>query len=226
MAEYSFDADLNMEGNRVRNGSASLLGTDFVIRDEIDTVAETSAWKAPARVATTGNINLAAPGAAIDGIALDPGDSFLALMQTDQDENGLYTWNGAAVAATRRADADTDAKVVSGMTVRVTEGTVHAGSAWYLQTEDPITLGTTNLVFAEATGGGAASAQGFTIGDGVTLDYPVVHNRGTRDVLVQLYNLSTNADFGAQIVRTDVNTVTVSFNTAPALNSVRVVIGG
>lgn len=225
MAEYSFDADINIEGNRVRNAAASVLGSDYVIQDELaGAVAGTSMWKNPARVAANANIDLSAPGATIDGMAMDLGDSFLAPAQTDPDENGLYVWNGAAVPATRREDADTDDKVLSGMAVRVSEGTVNEKTVWFLETENPIVLGTTNLVFSQFSGG-SASAQGFTIGDGVTLDYPVVHNRGTRDVLVQVYNLSTNADHGVQVVRTDVNTVTISFNTAPALNSFRVVVG-
>ena len=44
------------------------------------------------------------------------GDRFLAKDQTTASENGIYVWNGAAVAATRAADANTAAELEQAVT--------------------------------------------------------------------------------------------------------------
>lgn len=56
------------------------------------------------RVATTVNLTLTAPGATIDGVAMVAGDRVLVKDQTTVAQNGIYIWNGAAVAMTRAPD--------------------------------------------------------------------------------------------------------------------------
>ncbi len=71
------------------------------------------------------------------------------------------------------------------------------------------------------TGTGYAADVG--LGDG-TKTFIVTHNLGTTDVQVQIKD-NTNLDLvEADVVITDANNVTVSFNTAPALNEFRVII--
>jgi hypothetical protein len=65
-----------------------------------------------------------------------------------------------------------------------------------------------------------------TIGDAVNTTYTITHNYGTRDVVVQVYDISTNDTVFADVVRATTDTVTITFSTAPALNSYRVVING
>lgn len=130
-------------------------GTDVANKQYVDSVAAGRDWKESVRVKTTANINLASPGATINGVTMAANDRFLAASQTTGGENGIYVWNGAAVAATRATDADTAAKLNAGATVAVNEGTVDADTRWTLTTNDPITLGTTALTFSkDATGGG------------------------------------------------------------------------
>lgn len=50
------------------------------------------------------NVNLAAPGANLDGVAMAPGGRFAAFAQGVGTQTGLYVWNGAAVPATRSTD--------------------------------------------------------------------------------------------------------------------------
>lgn len=64
------------------------------------------------------------------------------------------------------------------------------------------------------------------IGDGVETSYTVVHNFNTRDVIVQVYDASNYDTVIADVVRTDANTVTVLFSTAPASNAFKVVVTG
>lgn len=52
----------------------------------------------------------------------------------------------------------------------------------------------------------------------------ITHNLNTRDVDVQLYDNTTYETVITDVVRTSVNTITVSFNTAPAAGSIRVLI--
>lgn len=52
----------------------------------------------------------------------------------------------------------------------------------------------------------------------------VTHNLGSRDVDVQLYDNATYETIITDVVRTTINTITVSFNTAPSANAIRVLV--
>ena len=52
----------------------------------------------------------------------------------------------------------------------------------------------------------------------------VTHNLGTRDVIVQLYDTSSYDTVYADVVRTDTNTVTLSFGTAPSAGDITVLV--
>ena len=91
-------------------------------RAYVDSAVEGLAWKDSCRVATQGNINLSSPGATIDGITMASGDRVLVRAQTTQSQNGIYIWNGSAVAMTRALDANT-ADELEQATTTVEEGT-------------------------------------------------------------------------------------------------------
>ena len=103
-------------------------------------------FKQPVRVASTANIDLTTGGLlTIDGIVLVAGDRVLVKNQTTASQNGIYA---AAVGTwSRTTDADVSAEVKAELTVMVEEGTVGADTQWQLTTNNPITLGTTNLAF-------------------------------------------------------------------------------
>ena len=63
-----------------------------------------------------------------------------------------------------------------------------------------------------------------SIGDGTNTSYTVTHNLGTRDVIVQLYDNSSYDTVRAEVVRTTTDAITVTFNTAPTTNDIRVLI--
>jgi hypothetical protein len=99
---------------------------------QIQQGAEASAWwqydgstwqrRTAVRVATqSANVNLASPGANIDGIALAANDRIMINAQTNPVQNGIYIWNGAATAMTRATDADA-ASELAGALVLVREG--------------------------------------------------------------------------------------------------------
>lgn len=107
--------------------------------------------KQSVRAATTANITLSGTQT-IDGVAVIAGDRVLVKNQTTGADNGIYVC--AAGSWTRATDADTSAEVTGGMFTFVEEGSTLADTGWVLSTNQPITLGTTALTFAQFSGGG------------------------------------------------------------------------
>lgn len=140
--------------------------------------------KQSVHVATTGPINLASDlntGDVIDGHTLETGDRVLVKDQTTASENGIYVV-AASGTAQRATDADSSAEVTSGMFTFVTNGTQYGDTGWVLTTNNPITLGTTGLTFAQFSGTGQIVAGEALEKDGSTLNVLVdgtsieVHN--------------------------------------------------
>jgi hypothetical protein len=107
-------------------------------RAYVDALVEGLAWKDSVRVRAATNVNLAAPGATVDGITMATGDRFIATGQTVPAEGGIYVWNGAATPATRSLDANTANELEKAVST-VEEGT-SAGST-FLQSTVNFTLG-------------------------------------------------------------------------------------
>jgi hypothetical protein len=99
-----------------------------------------------------------ANGSVIDGVTLVTGDRILIKDQASGAENGIYTVN-ASGSPTRAIDADTSAKVTTGMFVFIAEGTNNGDDGYVLTTNDVITLGTTALTFTQFSGAGTYTAS-------------------------------------------------------------------
>lgn len=137
--------DLDFQNvSKAINLPAPTASGDAANKAYVDSAVEGLAWKDSARVASVANINLAAPGATINGITMATNDRFLAKDQTAGAENGIYVWNGAAVAATRAADMNSAAEVEQAV-LTVEEGT--SAGATFRQSAVNVTLGTTVLAF-------------------------------------------------------------------------------
>jgi len=63
-----------------------------------------------------------------------------------------------------------------------------------------------------------------SIGDGTTTSYAVDHNLGSKDVIVQLYDVSSFETVYADVTRTTTNRVTIDFASAPSTDDIRVLI--
>lgn len=118
---------------------------------EMDALLAGKATQFQVRVASSSAVNLASPGAAIDGVTMVAGDRFLEKDNATGASRGIYVWNGAAVAATRATDADSGTELKSGSTIAVAEGT-SADSVWMLSTDGAITIGVTGLTFVLVAG--------------------------------------------------------------------------
>lgn len=138
------DLDFNSV-SRITNLPDPTAAQQAATKAYVDANIEGQAWKDSVRVASTGNINLASPGASIDSVSMTAGKRFLAKDQTTGSQNGIYIWNGAAVAATRALDMSSAAEFEAAV-VTVEEGTTNAGTTWR-QTAVNITVDTTTVTF-------------------------------------------------------------------------------
>lgn len=112
---------------------------------QLNAAVEGLAWKDSARAASTVNLTISAPGATIDGITMVVNDRLLVKNQTTQSENGIYIWNGAAVALTRSLDANTFNELEAAV-ITVEEGSAAAGTTWRQSTING-TIGSSNVVW-------------------------------------------------------------------------------
>lgn len=152
---------------------------DAATKAYVDSAVEGLAGKDSVRVSTQGNINLAAPGATIDGISMSANDRFLARSQSAAADNGIYIWNGAATPATRALDANTAAELEQAVTT-VEEGT-DAGAS-FRQTTVNFTLGSGSVVWT-AFGTSAPAASETTAGI-AELATQAETNAGTDDLRI------------------------------------------
>lgn len=145
----------------------------------VDSAVEGLAWKDSVRVSTQSNINLSSPGAAIDGVTMASPDRVLVRSQSTAAENGIYVWNGAAVAMTRAPDASTFAELEQAV-VTVEEGS--SAGATFRQTEVNGTIGSSAVTWT-SFGGSSPTATETTAGIAEIATQPEV-DAGTDDARI------------------------------------------
>ena len=132
---------------QVASGSPSN-ANDLVTKSYADSLSASSGMYKQAVVAVAKS-NLTLSGEqTIDGVTTST-SRVLVTGQTTAANNGIYVT--AAGSWTRATDADADAEVKSGMLVYVNQGTSYGETLWVLDTVDPITVGSTSLVFKKQT---------------------------------------------------------------------------
>lgn len=131
--------------SKITNLPTPVNSGDAVNKGYVDSAIEGLAWKDSVRVSTQGNLSLSSPGSTIDGITMATSDRVLVRSQTTQSENGIYIWNGSAVAMTRALDASTFAELEQAV-VTVEEGT-DAG-ATFRQTQVNGTIDSSNVIWS------------------------------------------------------------------------------
>lgn len=105
------------------------------------------ALKAPVRIATTTNVTLSGLQT-IAGVALAAGDRVLVWQQSDQTQNGIYL--ASTSAWTRSPDFDGARDVVQG-TMVIAQINNGQSLIYQLTTANPITIGSSSLVFRAFT---------------------------------------------------------------------------
>lgn len=111
-----------------------------------DGLSSATSWKGPVRVATTNNIQLS-DLQVIDGVMLAAGDRVLVKDQTDARYNGIWVVD---TGLWRRArDFASNRDVREGTQVFVVEGATYNRSGWYVSSDNPIQIGTTDIQFTQ-----------------------------------------------------------------------------
>jgi hypothetical protein len=154
----SMSGDLSMGSNNIADLATPSQSTDAATKGYADSVAEGLDVKDAVRVCTCdqGNIDLGSSSDPnpVDTVTLNDGDRILLIEQTDKTENGIYDAVTADDPTTwvRSADADEDDEVNSGLFTLAVEGSTSGNVGFILITDDPITLGTTELDFTRFSG--------------------------------------------------------------------------
>lgn len=169
-------ASVSLNSQKITNLLDPTSAQDAATKAYVDASRSGLDVKQSCRVATTANITLSGTQT-IDGVSVIAGDRVLVKNQTTGSANGIY--DVAAGSWSRSSDADTSTEVTSGMFTFVEEGTTNADSGWVLTTNNPITLDTTSLTFAQFSGAGQIEAGAGLTKTGNTLDVGGTSNRIT-----------------------------------------------
>tara|TARA_B100000902_G_scaffold265995_1_gene252096 strand:+ start:742 stop:1986 length:1245 start_codon:yes stop_codon:yes gene_type:complete len=149
----------------------------------------------------------------IDGAA--PTDGQLLVGNTSAGDMELATLTaGEAIGITNAAGA---------ITVAAEDATESNKGVVELATTAEALTGT-DTSRAVTPAGLAARSFSANIGDGSATSIVVTHSLNTRDVVIQLYDNSSFDTVYADVVRTTVDTATITFTAAPASNDIRVLV--
>jgi len=213
---------VDFANSRVTGLPTPIGATDAASKGYVDAAIAGLAWKIPVRAASPVGLNITVISGlmTLDGVSLVAGDRVLLKDQSQASSNGI--WIVSNVAWTRAPDADVGTELV-GAAVFVSQGTTMGNTAWVQTADPPITIGTTGLVWAQFMGGVPAGtvrkAAGTLTGTAAyATGEAIVHNLGTRDVVLSIVNTASpyqtvDVDWEAL----DLNTVTVRFS--PALGA-------
>ena len=164
---------VDVASKRITNVATPTGTNDAVNKGYVDAVKQALDIKDSVRAASTANITIADDlnvGDAIDGVTLADGDRVLLKDQTAASENGIYI---AGETPARSPDANITGEVTPGMFVFVEEGTVNADNGYVVTTNGTITLGTTDIAFAQFSGAGQIDAGAALAKSGNTLNVNV-----------------------------------------------------
>ena len=87
-----------------------------------------------------------------------------------------------------------------------------------------VTSASTTDITSDVDGRITAREYAVSIGDGTNTSYTVTHSLNSRDVIVQLFDNSSFDTVYADVVRTTVDTLTITFGSAPTTNDIRVLV--
>lgn len=227
--------DLVVDGNLTVSGSTTYLNTaTLTVEDNIVLL----------------NSNATGSAVADAGIEVERGDDPNASFFWDESEDKWTANNGSTSTAVSLEGHTHSASAITDFTEAVQDvvGTFVTDSGTidftYNDAGDSLSasviLATSNSYLSTASGLAvdkgaletALIADNFTkkasanVGNGSATSFAITHNLNSRDVVVNVYDNATYDTVETDVVRTDANTVTVSFTVAPTNNAYRVVIIG
>jgi hypothetical protein len=166
-------------------------------------------YKQATRVITVANVTLSggAPSQ-IDGVNLSLDDRVLVIGQSNAAQNGIYevatVGSGSNGTWVRSGDTNSTGELLAGTIVMVTEGLIYADTQWKLTTDNPIVIGTSELVFEQnsAFAFGNVYANGTavlasSVGDVITLtpgdNISISGNNTSKTVTIGVTGISLNS---------------------------------
>jgi len=181
-------ASLNMGSHSIINVTDPTTPQGAATKNYVDNSINGLTWKTAAALATTAalpsysynngtsGVGATLTGAAvgllsIDGVAVTAGSRILVKNETasNQPYNGIYVVTAAGSGSstyvlTRSTDFNQTTNISSGDALFVAGGSTQSDTAWVQTTSSVVTVGTTNIVFAQTAGPGA-----YTAGAGLVL---------------------------------------------------------
>lgn len=178
----------------------------------VDSVASGLDVKGSVKAATTGAITLSGTQT-IDGVSVVAGDRVLVKNQSPATGNGIYVV--AAGAWTRATDMDSSGEFAGAFTF-VEQGTVNADSGWVCTTDGSVTIGTTNVDFAQFSGAGQITPGAGLTKTGNTIDVVGTANR----ILVNADSIDIASTYVGQASITTLGTITTGVWNGTAVGTV------
>ena len=172
-------ADISFAGFKITSLATPTADTDAANKGYVDSVAQGLDTKASVVAATTTDGTLATAfdnGSVVDGVTLVTGDRILIKNQTDATANGIYVV-AASGAPARSADMNDGAEFPSAY-VFVEQGTVNADTGWVCTNNAPVTLGVTNIVWAQFSGAGTYTANNGVVLNGSVFSFAPESGKG------------------------------------------------
>lgn len=215
---------LNVVGNTVLAGDLTVNGTTTTVNttnlDVTDNII----------VLNNGQTG-AAPTSLRSGIEVERGDDANTILHwNDNIDRWEVTNDGTTYYPLVYYVDSSDAAITVVRTNGVAElsardATTTVDGVTRLATAVEATTGTSESIAVTPLGlATAINGNTFATSIGGATSVSVAHNLNTRDVIVQLYDNSTFDTVVADVVRTNANTVDVSFTTAPSANAIRVLV--
>ena len=162
-------ASVSLNSQKITNLATPTGDNDAATKAYVDATKQGLDVKDSVRVATTASVTLSGTQT-IDGVAVIAGDRVLVKDQATGSANGIYFVAAGSWGRTTDADNSPAGEVTAGMFTFVEEGTANGNSGWVLTTDNPITLGTTALSFAQFSGAGQITAGSGLTKTGNTVD--------------------------------------------------------
>lgn len=192
------------KGFVVSTNGTIIIGVTNITWTQFSGAGSFTAGDGVSQTGNTINVNVVNNRTAITSDAVDISANYVG--QTSITTVGTITtgvWNGTDVAvADGGTGASTAADARANLGIQTTAGAV--------TTSAPV----------------LARVASQTLGDGILTSFVVTHNFGTRDLNVQIYDTATYDSVIADVVRTDTNTLTISFSVAPTAGKFRAVVTG
>lgn len=152
-------ANINLNNHNITNLAVPSANSDAATKSYVDSSVQSAASgldvKDAVVCATTADITLSGLQT-IDGVSVTAGERVLVKNQSNPVLNGIYLANTGAWAL---AADSVDGELSSGALVLSVNGTVQGGTQWYLQTSDPITVGTTPQSWTQFGAAGTYTAD-------------------------------------------------------------------